>query len=267
MLQWWWLCLKWLLWLQGQGSEHPPCPHCPTAPTAKRHPGAKPDMKICCSKHCIIWYFFQLAPTFSCPASGGKACLLLVPPGGLMFPRHRPCPNSSGAGWWCHQQWNRDMIMFSTSLVPSLICPAVFTRGRWDGAKDSGDITLMPGQHPQHPTSFVWEHPALASKPRCRSSKATLMSIYPTCRDINNLKNTENRSSVWKCPKGGGQGKSASFQLPRALTGNVPSQLKGLEKYQFPKSFCKLCSGQEKALWNVLAEEVWVLFFYCSFSS
>lgn len=32
--------------------------------------------------------------------------------------------------------------------------PAVFTWGSWDGAKDSGDITLRPGQHPLLPGSI-----------------------------------------------------------------------------------------------------------------
>lgn len=121
-----------------------------------------------------------------------RLVLLLVQSRGLTFPRHRHCPSSSRAGQWCYQQWGRDMGHVLHQLGPITDLPCCFHLGGWDGAKDSGDIILRPGHCSLHPASFAWEHPALANKSRCSSSKATLMSIYPTCRDINNLINTEN---------------------------------------------------------------------------
>lgn len=164
-------------------------PTAPQLPHQRTTPEPNLTWKFTVQSTCIIWCSFQLLLSADQPLVP-RLVLLLVPSGGLMCPRHRHCPSSSRAGLWCHQQWNRDMGHVLHQFGPIIDLPCCLHLG--DGAKDSGVITLRPGHHPQHPTSFAWERPALDNKSRCSSSKATLMSLYPTCRDINNLKNREN---------------------------------------------------------------------------
>jgi len=182
-------------WLGGHALTMSPCTPKLSHQTASPH---APNLtwKLAVQSTHVTWCFFLLLLSPGQPLGPRLACTLVLP-GRLVVPRGMdiaPTALWQGKGITSSQRGTR--LTFSTNLVLQLICPAHLTWRRWDGAQDSGAITLFPCHHPRHPASFPQEQPALANKASCSRSRATLMGIYSSNRDINNLINTENTQSV-----------------------------------------------------------------------